>query len=155
MSEPETPVTTESEPEPVDRSVDLTIEHGRVCVIRGVARADIWHRPRDEGPFGAGRECSGVGIARAELLDELIRACQVRTYRVHGMAVGGRRGSWGPLVIGCLPGDLEAMHAALRALFEDDDETLLRAWVGRPPALPPEAVGPRWEPPAPHEGFIG
>jgi hypothetical protein len=108
MNEPETRVTTESEPEPVDLSVDLTIEHGRVCVIRGVARADIWHRPRDEGPFGAGRECSGVGIARAELLDELIRACQVRTYRVHGMAVGGRRGSWGPLVIGCLPGDLDS-----------------------------------------------
>jgi hypothetical protein len=150
--------TTPSEPAPLppdvvsdhgpDLSVEVVVELGeRMSVIRCTPLANTWDRPRDRGPFGS--EHTPEGERRAELLDELGRVCAVRTRRATGLAAFERRGSWGqgkPLVIGCPPGEVAEVAAALRTLFAAGDERGLRDYMASPMA---PRVDREWSPPDP------
>lgn len=141
------PEELEAEPAGVDLGVRLQIEEGeRLHVIRCEPEAPRTGdaRPRDAGPFGGGRE--GSDQTRADLLDELIRTVKARSMLAIGVAAGGRRGSWGPLTLACVPSDAPFVIAALAHLFDRDDDEPLREFLRRPPEIP---RGTAWAPPDP------
>jgi hypothetical protein len=143
MPDQRSDAASEVAPPAPDLRVEIEVEQGeRVGVIRlkPLAPRTGDGRPRLAGPFGRHLE---------QWAD--LRAATAARARLSGWsgALGLAGGSWGPLSLVCVPGDLDTVRAAAEALLAGDDGPV-RSYLRSPPRLP---HGEPWSAPLEGEGW--